>query len=146
MNPPAVNVTRNAAPAIDQIGTYIPVPGMGHFAVNSFLIRSRVPVLVDAGIVTTFLGMSKLGFARSIPPDRFYWLNPVADQLAETGVQVLTPVTECPRRLDIRIQGPRRTPARPRSASVAAAADRLIPVVTMTRRAGLRQGYNVGIT
>src|SRR5687768_15897980 len=52
MNPPTVNLTRNVAPAVDQIGTYIPVPGMGHFAVNSFLIRSRQPVLVDAGIVT----------------------------------------------------------------------------------------------
>ena len=124
MKPPAVNFTRNVAPTIDQIGTYIPVPGMGHFAVNSFLIRSQTPVLVDAGIVTmqqpwlealetlidpadlgwiylthvdadhvgclealarrapkarivtTFLGMSKLGFGRSMSPDRFFWLNP----------------------------------------------------------------------
>lgn len=124
MKPPTVNVTRNVAPTIDQIGTYIAVPGTGHFAVNSFLIRSKVPLLVDAGIatmqqpwlaaletlidpadlgwiylthvdgdhigclealvqrapkariVTTFLGMSKLGFGRNISPHRFFWLNP----------------------------------------------------------------------
>jgi glyoxylase-like metal-dependent hydrolase (beta-lactamase superfamily II) len=124
MNPPTVNSRRNVAADVDQLGTYIPVPGIGHFAVNAFLLRSREPVLVDAGIVTmqepmlsalealidpselrwlylthvdsdhvgcvetllrrapkarivtTFLGWSKLGFGRSIAPDRFLLLNP----------------------------------------------------------------------
>jgi glyoxylase-like metal-dependent hydrolase (beta-lactamase superfamily II) len=52
MNAPTLNATRNVAADVDQLGTYIPVPGIGHFAVNAFLLRSREPVLVDAGIVT----------------------------------------------------------------------------------------------
>jgi hypothetical protein len=124
MTPPTVVARRNVAADVDQLGTHIPVPGIGHFAVHAFLLRSREPVLVDAGIVTmqepmlaaleslidpgelrwiylthvdsdhvgcleallrkapkarivtTFLGWSKLGFARTIAPDRFLLLNP----------------------------------------------------------------------
>ncbi len=124
MNAPTITTTRHVAPDVDQIGTYLALPGMGHLAVNAFLLRSEQPVLIDAGIanmhepllqaveslidpaelryiylthvdgdhlgcldellerapkariVTTFLGMSKLGFTRQIPPERFLLLNP----------------------------------------------------------------------
>ena len=124
MTQPTVTPIRNVAAGVDQLGTYIPVPGMGYFAVNAFLVRAKEPVLVDAGIVTmqepmlaaleslidlgdlrwiylthvdgdhvgcldmllarapkariatTFLSMSKLGFTRTIAPERFFLLNP----------------------------------------------------------------------
>jgi glyoxylase-like metal-dependent hydrolase (beta-lactamase superfamily II) len=124
MSSPAVNIRRNAAPGVDLLGTYVEAPGFGQVAMNAFLLRSREPVLVDAGlvtmagammaavetlidpadlrwiylthvdgdhvgcidalvqraprarIVTTFLGMTKLGCTRSIPPERFFLLNP----------------------------------------------------------------------
>jgi glyoxylase-like metal-dependent hydrolase (beta-lactamase superfamily II) len=124
MNQPQVHSARDVAPSIDLVGTWIPIPGLGHFAVNAFLLHSREPVLIDAGIanmhepmftalkelihpadirwiylthvdgdhvgcldevlqqspkariVTTFLGMSKLGLTRHVPPDRFYLRNP----------------------------------------------------------------------
>jgi glyoxylase-like metal-dependent hydrolase (beta-lactamase superfamily II) len=120
---PAIHVSRNVSTSVDQLGTYLPVMGQA-LAVNAFLLRSREPVLVDAGIVTmqepflqaleslldpaelrfiylthvdadhiggletllrraprarvvtTFLGMAKLGLARSIAPERFLLRNP----------------------------------------------------------------------
>lgn len=124
MVPPVVFASRNVAPLVDQLGTFLDAPGLGRLPVNAFLLRSREPVLVDAGIVgmkegtlkalesvidpseirwvylthvdgdhvgcldavlaraknarvvTTFLGMAKLGLTRSIAPERFFLLNP----------------------------------------------------------------------
>jgi len=124
MVPPVVVATRNVAPLVDQLGTFLDAPGLGRLAVNAFVMHSREPVLVDAGVValkdgtlaalesvidpadlrwiylthvdadhvgcldavlaraknarvvTTFLGMAKLGLVRSISPERFFLLNP----------------------------------------------------------------------
>jgi glyoxylase-like metal-dependent hydrolase (beta-lactamase superfamily II) len=124
MTSPMVNALRNVAPAVDLLGTHVDAPGFGRIAMNAFLLRSKDPVLVDAGmvimggatlavleslidpadlrwiylthvdadhlgcidalleraprarIVTTFLGMAKLGCTRSISPERFFLLNP----------------------------------------------------------------------
>lgn len=107
-----------------RIATHLPIPGLGVLPVNSFLIRSREPVLIDTGVValgegffdrisaliepkdlryiwlthtdndhigslarlleaapqatvvTTFLGMGKLGLASPLPPERVFLLNP----------------------------------------------------------------------
>jgi flavorubredoxin len=124
MASPVVIATRNVAPLVDQLGTFLDAPGLGRLPVNAFLLRSREPVLIDAGIVsmkdstlavleslidlddlrwiylthvdgdhlgcldalleraknarivTTFLGMAKLGLTRNIAPERFFLLNP----------------------------------------------------------------------
>ncbi len=124
MTEPIIETQKNVAPGVDQLGTFAPIPNLGYIAINAFLLRSREPVLVDAGIigmkglmlpaieslidpaslryiylthadgdhvgcldellvrapkariVTTFLGMAKLGFARQVPPERFLLLNP----------------------------------------------------------------------
>lgn len=119
-----VTATRGVASDVDQIGTYMPVPGMGVLPVNAFVLHAEEPVLIDAGVVslraatmqvlreivdpgalrwiylthtdpdhigclaplleeapnarvvTTFLGMGKLGLAAPIPPERVLLLNP----------------------------------------------------------------------
>lgn len=124
MEQPTVSARRNAAPDVDQIGTFLPVPGMGVLPVNAFLIRAAEPVLVDTGVValrdetlrtvrelidpralkwiylthtdpdhsgalgslleeapdariiTTYLGMGKLGLSAPVAPERVWLLNP----------------------------------------------------------------------
>jgi glyoxylase-like metal-dependent hydrolase (beta-lactamase superfamily II) len=121
---PNVSGTRNVAPDVDLVGTYLPLPGLGVLPVNAFVLRSEKPVLIDTGVVglreltlpvieqlidpsslhyiylthtdadhigallpllekaprarlvTTFLGMGKLGLAHSIAPERVFLLNP----------------------------------------------------------------------
>lgn len=121
---PNVTSTKNVAPDVDLIGTYLPLPGLGVLPVNAFVLRAQKPVLIDTGvvglrdltlpvienlidptslhyiylthtdgdhigsllpllekapqvrIVTTFLGMGKLGLAHQIAPERVLLLNP----------------------------------------------------------------------
>ncbi len=131
MEIPTIQATRAVAPDVDALTLHLPVPGLGLIPVNSFLIRSAEPVLVDTGIVafgdawfgtlrdlidpeqlrwiwlthadpdhtgcldhvlaaapkaqvvTTFLGMAKLGLRAPVPPERIRLLNP--GQVLEAG-------------------------------------------------------------
>lgn len=131
MDIPAAVATRRVAPDVDALTTYLPVPGLGVLPVNAFLLRSKEPVLVDAGVValresffealcrlvdpadlrwiwlthtdadhtgcldqvlaaapdarlvTTFLGMGKLGLRAPVGPERVRLLNP--GQTLEVG-------------------------------------------------------------
>lgn len=51
MNQPAITVSRNVAPDVDQLSTAMPVPNLGHLMVNAFVLHAQEPVLVDAGVV-----------------------------------------------------------------------------------------------
>jgi hypothetical protein len=51
MQPHSVTATRNVAHGVDQLGTYIPVPGLGLLPVNAFVIHADQPVLVDTGML-----------------------------------------------------------------------------------------------
>ncbi|HEY8946325.1 MAG TPA: MBL fold metallo-hydrolase [Polyangiaceae bacterium] len=121
---PNVTQTRNVAPDVDLVGTYLPLPGLGVLPVNAFVLHAEKPVLIDTGVValrdatlpaierlidpstlayiylthtdgdhvgallpllekaprarvvTTFLGMGKLGLAQAIGPERMLLLNP----------------------------------------------------------------------
>lgn len=121
------------------LGTWVPIPGLGTLAVNSFIIRAREPVLIDAGIVamgepwfatiaaaidpseirwiwlthtdadhvgalaalleaapharvvTTFLGMAKLGLRAELTPERAWLVNP--GQTLDVGDRKLVAVT-----------------------------------------------------
>jgi flavorubredoxin len=123
MNRPTMFAPRQAAPGVDALPSYLPVPSFGLLPVNAYLIGGAQPVLVDTGlaalqdeflrglgslialeqlrwiwlthtdpdhlgnlaavleraprarVVTTFLGMGKLGLAQ-LPVDRAYLLNP----------------------------------------------------------------------
>mgnify|MGYP000858228457 CR=1 FL=1 len=124
MESQTVSLSREVAPGVDQIGTYVPVPGLGVLPINAFVLHAREPMLVDAGVValanatlaavreaidlselryvylthtdpdhvgclrelldvapharvvTTFLGMGKLGLTETLPPDRVLLKNP----------------------------------------------------------------------
>ncbi len=39
----------SAAPDIDVLSTYFPIPGFGHLAINAFVLKAREPLLVDTG-------------------------------------------------------------------------------------------------
>lgn len=59
MDQPHVGTPFAAAPDIDVIPTYWPVPGLGTLPMNAFLLRSAEPVLVDTGtavLADQFLG------------------------------------------------------------------------------------------
>ena len=121
---PNVTSTKNVAPDVDLVGTYLPLPGLGVLPVNAFVLRAEKPVVIDTGVVglrdltlpvienlidpsslhyiylthtdgdhigallpllekaprarlvTTFLGMGKLGLANNIAPERVLLLNP----------------------------------------------------------------------
>lgn len=123
MNGPMMFDTQPITPDTDMLGAYMPVPGLGVLAVNTFVIRAPQPVLIDTGlaalrgdfmqrlrqsvdprelqwiwithtdadhlgnleavlaeapnarVVTTFLGMGKLGLLQ-LPVDRVCLLNP----------------------------------------------------------------------
>jgi len=68
--------TYRAAPDIDVLTTSFPIPGLGHLAINSFVLHGDVPVLVDTGpVVERESFMSAL---RSVidPADlRWIWLT-----------------------------------------------------------------------
>jgi glyoxylase-like metal-dependent hydrolase (beta-lactamase superfamily II) len=46
-----MNVRRSVAPDVDMLGTFSPVPRIGHLPLNAFFLRSREPMLVDLGVV-----------------------------------------------------------------------------------------------
>lgn len=119
-----VTLTRNVTPDVDQIGTFVPAPGLGVLPVNAYVLHAREPLLVDAGVqaladatldaiaqsidleslryvylthtdpdhagcvrqvleraprarlVTTYLGMGKLGLTEPVAPERVLLLNP----------------------------------------------------------------------
>jgi len=124
MESQTVSLSREVAPGVDQIGTYVPVPGLGVLPINAFVLHARQPMLIDAGVValadptlaavreaidlsalsyvylthtdpdhvgclrrlldeaphvrlvTTFLGMGKLGLIEAVSPDRVLLKNP----------------------------------------------------------------------
>lgn len=124
MQGPAMFTPRSAAPDTTILSAALPVPGLGILPANAFVIHSKEPVLVDAGvvamkdafvhqlgsaidvedlrwlwlthvdadhvgavfwllesaprlrIVTTYLGMGKLGLLGPVAPDRVHLLNP----------------------------------------------------------------------
>jgi glyoxylase-like metal-dependent hydrolase (beta-lactamase superfamily II) len=131
---------RSVAPDTEALTVHFPVPGLGVLPINSFVIRSAEPVLVDAGlaadsdlfldglrsaidlgdvrwiwlthtdadhvgcllplldaaprarVVTTFLGLGKLGLRRPVPPERAYLLNPgQALDVGDRSLVALTP-------------------------------------------------------
>lgn len=140
MYQPSIRIQESVAPGVDQVGTALPLPGLGFLQVNAYLLRAAEPMLIDTGvcalgeptfdaitqliepedvrwiylthtdadhigalerlletapnarIVTTFLGMGKLGLRSAIPPERVYLLNPGQSlELGDRQVQVTSP-------------------------------------------------------
>jgi glyoxylase-like metal-dependent hydrolase (beta-lactamase superfamily II) len=73
MSPPTVQSARNVAPSVDQLGTYVLAPGFGLIAMNAFLLRSKEPVLVDAGIVN-MADQTMAVLERLIDPAEIRWI------------------------------------------------------------------------
>ncbi len=52
MNEPTMFESRETAPDIVSLVSYIPIPGYGVLAVNAFVIKAKEPVLVDTGMAS----------------------------------------------------------------------------------------------
>ena len=50
MQVPLLNEPRLVTAETWQLGSWLPVPGLGVLPANAFLIRARQPVLVDTGV------------------------------------------------------------------------------------------------
>ncbi len=50
MEHPTMIGARTIAPETYELGSYLPVPGLGLLAVNSFVIKAKEPILVDTGL------------------------------------------------------------------------------------------------
>lgn len=50
MNGPTLFPCRQVAPDAELLGAFFPIPGYGLLAINSFVLQSREPVLVDTGL------------------------------------------------------------------------------------------------
>jgi flavorubredoxin len=138
MDKPTMFEPYHAAPDIDVLPSYFPIPGYGIVPINAFVLKAAEPVLVDTGLVllsdeflpqlssvidpedlrwlwlthddmdhigslyrlldevprlrviTTFLGLGKLGLSQPLPLDRVYLLNP--GQSIGVGDRTLTAV------------------------------------------------------
>lgn len=51
MNAPTIFEPYRAAPDIDVLPAYFPIPGLGILPVNAFVVKAAEPVLVDTGLV-----------------------------------------------------------------------------------------------
>ena len=73
METPVTIPARRVADETWQLGSWLPVPGLGVLPVNAFLVRARQPLLVDTGVAAlreSFL--AELG--RLIDPAELRWL------------------------------------------------------------------------
>ena len=52
MNEPTMLESRNVAPDITSLVSYIPIPGYGVLPVNAFVIHAQQPILVDTGLAS----------------------------------------------------------------------------------------------
>ena len=76
MDNPQVFESYRAAPGIEVLPTYFPLPGFGIIPLNSFLIRAAEPILVDSGL--TLLGdqfIEKLASIIDLPEIKWLWLT-----------------------------------------------------------------------
>jgi flavorubredoxin len=87
MEQPTMIGTREIAPDLCEIVSYLPVPGQGILPVNAFVIRGEQPMLIDTG-----LGALRDGFldalAKAVSPAdiRWIWLSHMdADHIGNLG-------------------------------------------------------------
>lgn len=76
MNQPTLFPSRRVGADTDQIGAYIPLPGLGLVPVNAYVIHAREPVLIDTGVAA--LGTDFMPALRRVidPADlRWIWLT-----------------------------------------------------------------------
>ena len=73
MDTPTMFEPYEAAPDIDVIPSYFPIPVLGNVPVNAFVLKAAEPVLVDTGLVPlSDPFMEKLSSA--IDPEDLRWL------------------------------------------------------------------------
>jgi flavorubredoxin len=76
MDNPTMFEPYKAAPDIDVVPSYFPIPGLGIVPVNAFVLKATQPVLVDAGLVPlTDKFMEKLSSVIDPGDLRWLWLT-----------------------------------------------------------------------
>ena len=83
-----------AAPDTWVLPSYVPVPGLGLIVVNSYLIESREPVLVDTGMPVVRQGFLEHLWSL-IEPSKLRWILLTHDDIDHTGslIEVLGAAT-----------------------------------------------------
>lgn len=78
MNEPTMFESRESAPDIVSLVSYIPIPGYGVLPVNAFVIKAREPVLVDTGMASVRSEFMRELRATIDPEDlRWIWITHV---------------------------------------------------------------------
>lgn len=78
MNEPTMFESRESAPDIVSLVSYIPIPGYGVLPVNAFVIKAKEPVLVDTGMVSVRSEFMRELRATIDPKDlRWIWITHV---------------------------------------------------------------------
>jgi len=79
-----MNEPFQAMPGVEIIPSYFPIPGMGHLAVNAFVIKAKEPVLIDTG-----MGIESEEFMHAletiIDPEDLRWIWLTHDDADHTG-------------------------------------------------------------
>lgn len=76
MDKPTMFEPYTAAPDIDVLPSYFPIPGLGLIPVNSFVLRAAEPVLVDTGLIALRnVFMKKLSSVIDPVDLRWLWLS-----------------------------------------------------------------------
>lgn len=68
-----VTIQRGVADDVDQVGAYVPVPGLGILPVNAYVLRAEQPVLIDAG-ATTLRDPTLAALRELVDPSALEWI------------------------------------------------------------------------
>ncbi|MES0327832.1 MAG: MBL fold metallo-hydrolase [Gammaproteobacteria bacterium] len=73
MNVPTMFESKNSAPDIISLVSYIPIPGYGVLPVNAFVIKAKQPVLVDTGMAAVRADFMR-ELRAAIDPKELCWI------------------------------------------------------------------------